>query len=68
MDPEMFGYWLDRWYAEGWIRYALQTPADVVAVILDALRADAPSTFIEAHAAEELTAAAPSAEVASASR
>jgi NAD(P)-dependent dehydrogenase (short-subunit alcohol dehydrogenase family) len=57
MDPELFGYWLDRWFAEGWIRYALQTPAEVVAVILEALRSDAPPAFVEAHGLAEGVAA-----------
>jgi NAD(P)-dependent dehydrogenase (short-subunit alcohol dehydrogenase family) len=53
MDPEFLGYWIDRWYNEGWIKYALQTPAEVVSVILEALRAEAPEAFMDAHGAVE---------------
>jgi NAD(P)-dependent dehydrogenase (short-subunit alcohol dehydrogenase family) len=49
MDPEFLSYWIDRWYAEGWIKYELQTPADVAAIVLDALQAPDPEPFLEAR-------------------
>jgi NAD(P)-dependent dehydrogenase (short-subunit alcohol dehydrogenase family) len=49
MDPDLIGYWVDRWYNEGWVRYEMQTPADVAGEVIEALIQPAPAPLIRAH-------------------
>ncbi|HVV77743.1 MAG TPA: SDR family oxidoreductase [Mycobacteriales bacterium] len=56
MDPDLLGYWVERWYAEGWVRFAMQTSAEVAAVVIDTLRAREPATVIRAHGGPEVGA------------
>jgi NAD(P)-dependent dehydrogenase (short-subunit alcohol dehydrogenase family) len=53
MDPEMLGYWVDRWYSEGWVRFTMQTPADVAQLIMTTLAAGEPAPLIAAHGQPE---------------
>jgi NAD(P)-dependent dehydrogenase (short-subunit alcohol dehydrogenase family) len=52
-DMEEFGYWFDRWCAEGYVRYGYQMAADVAAVLLEVVRADKPDRLVLAAAEQE---------------
>jgi NAD(P)-dependent dehydrogenase (short-subunit alcohol dehydrogenase family) len=41
-DPAEFTEWATRWFEEGYVRHGMQHPSEVVAVIVDALLAEAP--------------------------
>jgi NAD(P)-dependent dehydrogenase (short-subunit alcohol dehydrogenase family) len=45
-DMEVFGYWFDRWSAEGYLRYDYQLATDVAAVLLEVVRADKPDPMV----------------------
>jgi NAD(P)-dependent dehydrogenase (short-subunit alcohol dehydrogenase family) len=56
MDPDLLGYWVERWYSEGWVRFAMQNSAEVASVVLDALRAVEPAAVTRAHGGPEVGA------------
>lgn len=58
MDPELLTYWVSRWYAEGWVRFSMQTPADVANTIVEVLAADDPEPVISGHGGPEVGARA----------
>jgi hypothetical protein len=54
MDPELLSYWVERWYGEGWVRFAMQMPADVASTIVAALAAADPKPVIAGHGGPEV--------------
>jgi NAD(P)-dependent dehydrogenase (short-subunit alcohol dehydrogenase family) len=55
-DPTEFEKWATRWFAEGFVRFGMQQPDDVAALIVDAMVNEAPSSRIEATGPVELSA------------
>jgi NAD(P)-dependent dehydrogenase (short-subunit alcohol dehydrogenase family) len=55
-DPELFGIWATRWFEEGFVRHAMQEPADVARVVLDLLEDPSPPRRVFAVGASEVTA------------
>lgn len=52
-DPAEFQEWAVRWFEGGYVRHGMQQPAEVVAVIVDALLAASPPGRILAAGTEE---------------
>jgi NAD(P)-dependent dehydrogenase (short-subunit alcohol dehydrogenase family) len=55
-DPGDFQKWATRWFEEGFVRFGMQQPDDVAALIVDAMLTEAPSSRIEAAGPVELSA------------
>jgi NAD(P)-dependent dehydrogenase (short-subunit alcohol dehydrogenase family) len=55
-DPADFQRWAGRWFEGGYVRHGMQQPADVVAVIVDALLAASPPARVMAAGPTEAAA------------
>jgi NAD(P)-dependent dehydrogenase (short-subunit alcohol dehydrogenase family) len=55
-DPEIFSIWATRWFEEGFVRHAMQQPADVARVVLALLEDPSPARRVFAVGAAEVTA------------
>jgi NAD(P)-dependent dehydrogenase (short-subunit alcohol dehydrogenase family) len=55
-EPAAFKKWATRWFEEGFVRHGMQQPADVAALIVDAIFDDAPPARLDVAGPSELGA------------
>jgi NAD(P)-dependent dehydrogenase (short-subunit alcohol dehydrogenase family) len=55
-EPAEFEKWATRWFAEGYVRFGMQQPDEVAALILDAMVNEVPPSRVEATGPAELSA------------
>jgi NAD(P)-dependent dehydrogenase (short-subunit alcohol dehydrogenase family) len=55
-EPAAFEKWATRWFEEGFVRHGMQQPAEVAALIVDAIFDDAPPARLDVAGQPELVA------------